>query len=153
MAKKTQGTELYFIDPDGFVVTKVGCITAMSGLSAGRDQIETTCLDDTARTYESGMATPAAAQFTIQFDPSDSSHVRLHELYVSGTTLDWALGWSDGTAAPTSDSTAFDAPATRSWLLFEGYVSDLPFDFGLNAVVQSQVSIQVSGFPTLVAKA
>lgn len=154
MAKKTQGTELYFIDPDTFAVTKVGCVTALTGLTASRDQIETTCLDSDARTYEAGMATPGAAQFTINFDTGDASHVRLHELYVDGTTLDWALGWSDGTGiAPTSDSTAFDAPATRSWILFEGFISDLPFDFALNAVVTSNVAIQVSGFPTLVPKA
>lgn len=153
MAKKTQGTELYFIDPETFATTKVGCVTGITGLTAGRDQIETTCLDSDARTYEAGMATPGAAQFTINFDPSDTSHTRLHELYVAGTTLDWALGWSDGAAAPTSDSTAFDLPTTRSWITFEGYVSDLPFDFALNSVVSSQVAIQVSGFPTLTPKA
>jgi hypothetical protein len=153
MAKKTQGTQLYFIDPDTFAVTKVGCVTAMSGLTAGRDQIETTCLDSDARTYEAGMATPGAAQFTINFDPAFADHVRLHELYVEGATLDWALGWSDGVdIPPTSDSTAFDLPATRTWITFEGYISDLPFDFALNSVVSSQVSIQVSGFPTLIPK-
>jgi hypothetical protein len=153
MALKTQGTQLYFIDPDTFAVTVVGCVTALTGLTAARDQIETTCLDSTARTYVAGMATPGAAQFTINFDPSDSSHVRLHELYVEGVDLDFALGWSDGTAAPTSDSTAFTTPTTRTWILFSGFISDLPFDFALNTVVTSNVSIQVSGFPTLVAAA
>jgi hypothetical protein len=153
MAKKTQGTELYVINPNDFTVVKVGCVTALSGLTAARDQIETTCLDSEAREYVAGMATPGAAQFTINFDPSDASHVLLHDLYVEGTTLDWALGWSDGTDAPTSDSTAFTAPTTRTWILFEGFISDLPFDFALNSVVTSNVSVQVSGFPTLVAKA
>jgi hypothetical protein len=152
MALKTQGSQLYFIDPDTFAVTPVGCVTALTGLTAARDQIETTCLDSTARTYVAGMATPGAAQFTINFDPSDDSHVRLHELYVEGTDLDFALGWSDGTAAPTSDSTAFTTPTTRTWILFSGFISDLPFDFALNTVVTSNVSVQVSGFPTLVAK-
>jgi hypothetical protein len=151
MALKTQGTQLYFIDPEDFSVVTVGCVTALTGLTAARDQIETTCLDSTARTYVAGMATPGAAQFTINFDPSDSSHVRLHELYVEGLDLDFALGWSDGTAAPTSDSTAFTTPTTRTWILFSGFISDLPFDFALNTVVTSNVSIQVSGFPTLVA--
>jgi hypothetical protein len=152
MALKTQGTQLYFIDPDTFAVTTVGCVTALTGLTAARDQIETTCLDSTARTYVSGMATPGAAQFTINFDPTDDSHVRLHELYVEGADLDFALGWSDGTAAPTSDSTAFTTPTTRTWVLFSGFISDLPFDFALNTVVTSNVSVQVSGFPTLVPK-
>jgi hypothetical protein len=152
MALKTQGTQLYFIDPEDFSVVTVGCVTALTGLTAARDQIETTCLDSTARTYVAGMATPGAAQFTINFDPTDDSHVRLHELYVEGTDLDFALGWSDGTAAPTSDSTAFTTPTTRTWILFSGFISDLPFDFALNTVVTSNVSVQVSGFPTLVAK-
>ena len=29
MAIKTQGTELFFIDPDSFAVVKVGCVTAI----------------------------------------------------------------------------------------------------------------------------
>jgi hypothetical protein len=152
MAIKTQGTELYFIDPDSFAVVKVGCVTTITGLTAARDQIETTCLDSAARTYEAGMATPGAAQFGINFDTADTSHVRLHELYVEGTKVDWALGWSDGMTAPTSDSTAFTLPTDRSWIEFNGYISDLPFDFALNTVVTSNVSIQVSDFPVLQAK-
>lgn len=152
MAKKTQGTELWFIDPTGDVVTKVGCVTNITGLTAARDQIETTCLEDQARTYEAGLATPGAAQFGINFDPSDASHVRLHELYVLGTVLAFALGWSDGTVAPTNDSSLFVLGATRSWITFDGFVSDLPFDFAQNAVVASTVSVQVSGFPLLTPK-
>jgi hypothetical protein len=152
MAIKTQGTQLYFIDPDSFAVVTVGCVTTITGLTAARDQIETTCLDSDARTYEAGMATPGAASFTINFDTSDVSHVRAHELYREGVKLDWVIGWSDGTAAPVSDSTAFTLPTSRSWIEFNGYISDLPFDFALNAVVTSNVSIQVSDFPVLHAK-
>lgn len=154
MALKTQGTELWFIDPDDTTPTpiKVGCVTSINGLTAARDQIETTCLDSAARTYEAGMATPGAATFGINFDPSDASHVRLHELYVAGTQIQWALGWSDGTADPTADSGGFDYPTSRTWIAFTGYVSDLPFDFALNAVVASQVSVQVSDFPTLIPR-
>jgi hypothetical protein len=154
MAKKTQGTQLYVIDPDDLSLITVGCVTTISGITATRDQIETTCLDSPARTYEAGMAAPGAATFGINFDPDDDSHVRLHELYVAGTKLDWAIGWSDGTAAPSSQSTdGFALPTTRTWIQFEGFISDLPFDFSLNAVVTSSVSVQVSGFPTLTKKA
>lgn len=151
MAQKTQGTQLYFIDPDDGAVVTVGCVTAITGLTAARDQIETTCLDSAARTYEAGMATPGAAQFTINFDNSDASHVRMHELYREGTVLEWAIGWSEDDTAPTSDSAnEFDLPGSRSWIAFRGYVSDLPFDFALNAVVTSNISVQVSDFPVLV---
>lgn len=152
MAKKTQGTELWFIDPVGDVLTKVGCVTSITGLTAARDQIETTCLEDQARSYEAGLATPGAAQFGINFDPADASHVRLHELYVVGDNLEFALGWSDGVAPPTNDSSTFVLPATRSWIRFGGFIADLPFDFAQNAVVASTVSVQVSGFPELTPK-
>lgn len=154
MSVKTQGTELWFVDPATEDPVKVGCVTTLTGLTAARDQIETTCLDSTARTYEAGMATPGAAQFTINFDPAEDSHTRLHELYVAGTKVDWALGWSDGTADPTGDSGGnFNLSAARSWITFNGYVSDLPFDFAINTVVTSNVSIQVSDFPVLLPKA
>lgn len=153
MSVKTQGTDLYFIDPYDDSVTKVGCVTSISGINAARDQIEVTCLDSAARLYESGLGTPGQATFGINFDPSDDSHVRLHELYVAGTSLNWALGWSDGTSAPTADSDGeVVAAAERSWITFEGYIADLPFDFALNAVVSSSVSVQVSNFPVLVPK-
>lgn len=152
MAKKTQGTELWFIDPADDSLVKVGCVTSITGLTAARDQIETTCLEDQARSYEAGLATPGQAQFGINFDPSDESHVRLHELYVSGETLNFALGWSDGTEAPTNDTSEFVLPTTRSWIEFGGFIADLPFDFSQNSVVASTVSVQVSGFPTLTPK-
>jgi hypothetical protein len=153
MAVKTQGTDLYFVDPYDDSVTKVGCVTSISGINAARDQIEVTCLDSAARIYEAGLGAPGAATFGINFDPQDDSHVRLHELYVAGTKLNWALGWSDGTAAPTADSDGeIVANAARSWIAFNGYISDLPFDFALNSVVSSSVSVQVSDFPVLLPK-
>ena len=154
MAVKTQGTELFVIDPDDLSVVTIGCVTAITGITAARDQIETTCLDSAARTYVAGMATPGTATFTINFDPSDASQARLHELYVAGTDLQFALGWADGTADPSSASSdGFTLPTSRTWIQFDGFIADLPFDFSLNAVVSSSVSVQVSGFPTLTAKA
>lgn len=156
MAIPTQGTELYFFDPDTDVWTKVGCPTALSGISAPKEQVETTCLDSDARTYIAGLATPGTASITIQADPRDASHLRLHELYKTSTdNLDWALGWSDGKGIPPTgmDTSGPVLPATRTWLAFEGYVSDFPFDFALNSVVTSAVTLQVSGAPDWIAKA
>ena len=152
MARKTQGTELYFLDPEDSSVQEVGCVTSFDGPSAGRDQIETTCLDSTAREYVSGMATPGEATFGINFDPSDDSHIRLYELWQSGETIPWALGWGDGTAVPGADTNGFDFPATRTFVFFDGYVANVPFNFAVNAVVASSVALQVSGFPQIVAK-
>jgi len=151
MAVKTQGSDLYFVDPADNSIIKIGCVTQVSGINAARDQIEVTCLDSTARMYVAGLGAPGAATFGINFDPQDETHVRTHQLYVEGADLNWALGWSDGTAAPTATSEGeVVADESRSWIVFKGYISDFPFDVALNSVVQSNVSIQVSDFPVVV---
>ena len=151
MAKLSQGTKLYWIKDDTTVVA-VDALN-ISGISAQRDNIETTTLADNAKTYVAGMMSPGSAQFTIQFDPSNSAHKDLHAAYVAGTQIKWALGWSDGTAVPTALAGEFTLPTTRSFLSFDGYVSDVSFDFSQNSVVKANVSVQVSGFPDLSAKA
>lgn len=153
MAKATKGTVLYVIDPAADSVLIVGCTTSIDGIDTTIEQNETTCLADLARTYEAGMATPGAATFTINFDPADDSHVRLHQLKVAGTTLQWAVGIGPGDP-PTvfvdshGDGT-FVLPTTRPWITFEGFMNSYPFSFPLGGLVTSTVGIQVSGEPTV----
>lgn len=155
---RTAGTELYFIDPDDCSVVQVGCPTSITGLDSTIEQLETTCLESTARTYEAGLATPGTASFTLSLDPQDPSHTRLLELKAAGTTLQWVIGFPDGIGIdPTGDSTTdidcdFNLPTTRTWLRFEGFVNSFAFDFSLNAVIGATVGIQVSGDPTLIPK-
>ena len=153
MAIETQGTKLYVVDPADESLITVGCVTSIDGIDTSIEQIETTCLEDSARTYISGLATPGNATFGINFDPSDASHTRLHDLKTAGTTLLWALGMSDGTDAAVVDSGGtWDLAATRSWIRFSGYMSSFPFTFAQNSVVQSTVGIQISGDPVLIEK-
>ena len=158
MAVKTQGTMLYFIDPDNGSVLEVGCATSIDGIDTTVEQVETTCLSSPARTYIAGLATPGAATFGINADPdAQLNHTRLHALKTAGTTLTWAVGWADGTAVPTAAANSagvyeFTLPTTRSWIEFEGYMNSFPFSFAQNAVVTSTVGIQVSGEPVWVPK-
>lgn len=157
MTIKSQGTDLYTIDPATGALLDVGCITSLDGIDTAIDQIETTCLNDITRTYEAGLSTPGAATFGLQFDPSEVNHIRLHQLKTAGTQLKWAIGFSDGTVAPTtgtdsSGDNEFVLPPTRSWLVFDGYMNSFPFTFGLNTMVTSTVGIQVSGEPVLIPK-
>lgn len=153
MAVKTQGTRLYVIDPDDESLITVDCVLNIDGIDTTNEQIETTCLESLARTYLSGLATPGQASFGINFDPAQSSHTRLHQLKVAGTSLLWAIGFADGTAPPTVDSGGtFDFPATRSFIRFEGFMTNFPFSFAQNAVITGNVSIQISGEPEIHAK-
>ena len=159
MAKLTQGTQVYFIDPETEMEMVVECATAFNPGGNPADQLETTCLEDDARTYLPGLRTPGQASLTVNADPDNESHYRLYELSQENPppTLQWAIGWSDGESAPatTTDSsgaTVFDLPDDRTWYVFDGYIADFPFDFQLNSVVTSDISIQRSGGAELIKK-
>ena len=155
MAINAQGSSLFFIDPAApTAVIEVGCIRSFDGLSANRDQNDVTCLRDLARRFEAGMLNPGAVTFEIHFDPADASHAKLHELFVSGTSIEWALGWADGavTIVPTATSGDFTIPTTRTFVTFDGYISDFPMSFPLGGKVTSTLTVQMSGMPELHVK-
>ena len=148
MAKLTKGTQIYFIDPADDSVVEVTGVTSLNPGGAPADQIETTSLIDEAKTYMRGMRTPGQASMEINADPTNASHVRLHELAQDDSVefLRWAIGWSDGTDDPTADSSGlFVLDAGRTWYTFDGYVADFPLDFSLNTVVKSTIQIQRTG--------
>ncbi len=153
---KTQGTDLYAIDPEDGSLIVVGCPTSIDGIDTTLEQLETTCLNSLARTYEAGLATPGTATFAINVDPKDPSHLRLHQLKVAGESLKWAVGWSESPGTdPTIEQDSdgeyqFVTDDARSWILFDGFMNSFPFSFALNAQVTSTVGIQVSGEPELI---
>lgn len=163
MSVLTQGTQL-FVLANG-AVSEVECITAFSPGSNPADQIEDTCLSEkNDRTYKRGLRTPGAASLTLNADPKNASHIMLYNLSISDEEADqdltFAIGWSDGEAAPAAASSgtsgAVDGlalPDSRTWFVFKGYVSDFPFDFAANTVVSTSASIQRSGSAVWVPKA
>jgi len=157
MSVLAQGTHVYFIDPnDGTPqVVQVECATSFNPAGNPADQIEDTCLEDSDRSYKPGLRTPGQASLGLNSDPTNASHVTLHELSQMNPspTTKWAIGFSDGAEAPTLGSGGdFDLPETRTWFTFEGYVSDFPFDFAQNSLVTSEVTIQRSGGSTWIPK-
>lgn len=150
---RSAGTTLWFLDPgNNCEAVQVGCPTSFTGLDSTIEQIETTCLESTARTYEAGLATPGAASFTLNLDPQDPTHVRLLELKAQGLTVQWAIGFPESQDAPTGaegsgtvDDCEWTLPTSRTWVTFAGFVNSYAFDFSLNATIAATVGIQVSG--------
>lgn len=160
MAIKTQGTQLFVIDPNatgGPEVITVTCATALSGLGAAREQIDVSCLESDAREYVGGLATPGQLTVTLNFDPEDPSHLALYDFWKSNTDFVGAIGFGPSTSVPTLNTAGdgFDFPTDRTFIQFEGYVSDLPIEIALNAVVTAAIPIQLSGdytiFPRVVS--
>jgi len=151
MSILSQGTNVYVLDPnDGTpAVMRIECATSLSPGGDPADQIEDTCLEAFERSYKAGLRTPGQATMGINADPDNESHLTLYGLSRENPApvLKFAIGWSDGTDAPTLNvgEDGFELPATRTWFTFQGYISDFPFDFAQNTVVTTEVSIQRSG--------
>lgn len=156
MSIKVQGSNLYAIDPDGCTLIVVGCPTSIDGIDTTIPQVDTTCITSPAREYVAGLAEPGTATFGLNLDPTDPSHVRLHELKTAGTLLQWAVGFSESPDTPPTITTDSDGQCvfvpddSRSWILFEGFMNSFNFNFALNDVVKSTVGIQVSGEPEFI---
>lgn len=154
MSMKTQGTHLYLIDPADCSILQVACVRGVTGVGATLNEDDETCLEDEAPSFSPGAWVPGTANFELNFDTANPSHKRLYELFMAKETLNFAVGWSDGTDAPGVDSDCdFELPATRSWVTFVAYISGLPWDFALSARVTSSVPLRMSGVPVLIPKA
>ena len=146
MAIATQQTELYVYDTtDAGVVTKIGCPTSISGAGSTTEQVETTCLEATSRSYIPGLATPGEVSFDVFFDTSDTSHMLLETLRKNRTTTEWAIGFSDGSSAPTGGGGSPLTFTGRSSIAFTGFVTSVQFSFEGNSAVSASIGIQVSG--------
>lgn len=150
---KTKGTHLYFIDPRDDSITKLACPKAVTGFSSSATSIDTTCLDSDGMESDPGMPTPGVISVPVDFDTAKPSHMKLEGLRKAGLRCKWALGFGDGVAAPTVDSSGdFELPDTRSWILFNAHVADIPLDFAVNANVASTFSLQQSGDREIIPK-
>lgn len=155
---KSQGTELYFADlltSSEPLLVQLACPTGVTGLGGAADQIDDTCLDDLVdKSFTRGLGNPGQVNvpFVLKRDASnivDASHALLFDLKDDGSTIDWMVGLSDGTADPTIDSNGdLAAVATRSFLHFEGYLADLNIDIATNEVVRGTLIVQRSGVVT-----
>lgn len=152
MSVLAQGTHVFVIDPNGGTpqVLQIMKATSFNPGGAPASQIDETTLEDLLyRQYRAGLRDPGQATLGINADPQVESHVKLHEFSEMNPppTLKFAIGWSDGTEPPTIDAQdgGFTLPTTRTWFLFDGYVSDFPFDFQQDTVVTTEVTIQRSG--------
>jgi hypothetical protein len=144
MAIKTQGTNLYFIS--SAAVKTLTCPTGITGLGGARDQIETTCLENTDdKTYLSGLGNPGQVSVPFVFDPSAADQKLLYSLHDSGEIVNWMVGFSDGTATPTIVSGELTMASTRSAAAFDAFVADVNIDVATNEIVRGTLTLQRSG--------
>ena len=144
MAIKTQGTNLYFVS--SAAVKTLTCPTGITGLGGARDQIETTCLENTDdKTYLSGLGNPGQVSVPFVFDPSAADQKLLYALHDSGEVISWMVGFSDATTVPTIVSSVLTMATTRSAAQFSAFVADINVDVATNEIVRGTLTLQRSG--------
>ncbi|CAA2107628.1 phage tail tube protein [Variovorax paradoxus] len=143
---KSQGTDLYWASLNGDV-NRVVCATNISGLGGARDQIETSCLDNTTdKTFVGGLGTPGQVTVGFNVHKNEISHEELLALKESGDVVSWGIYSSDGTTVPVADSNAVLQPVPdRASAIFQGYVSDINIDIAGNDIWKGTITIQRSG--------
>lgn len=141
---KTQGTDLYVADTSSTAV-KLACITSFSGLGGARNQIDVSCFSSAEMEFEGGMANPGQITVGGIYDSADAVFSTLLTLKESGDKVEWYLGGSDGTTAPTVAASVITAPAGRTGITFQGYVADITWQMDANSVWKYQLVIQRSG--------
>ena len=146
MSVRSQGTELFFLAGDPATVMKMSCPTGVNGMGGTRDQIETTCLDDTEdHQYEAGLGTPGTVSVPFIFKPQEASQQELWNLRQSGEKISWMVCLSDGSGEPTEGGSGLSAPEGRTSLEFVAYVADLTIEVATNDVVRGTMELQRSG--------
>lgn len=160
MAIKTQGTELFVYDPTTDLVTNVGCVTSIDGIDSTIAQVDTTCLNDLARTSVGGLAEPGQAAFEIQFDPDNPDHIKLHQAKTATKELLWFVGFRHEVngipqvpgPVPTIEDGIPVLPPERAWVTFYGFIQNFPLNFAQNEVVRSPLTVQISGDPLVIPR-
>lgn len=149
MARLSQGTQVYFLDPETKKVVAVQCATNFNPGGAPRDAIDSTCMEDTYSSSIPGLRQNASATLNINADDRYESHYRLWELFQIDDleAHPWVIGFPGSKSIPTVNTagTEFVLPEDRTWFLFNGYITDFPLDFESNALITGAITIQRSG--------
>jgi len=145
----TKGMKVYMIDPaansGAGAVVELKKVTSFNFGGAPATEIDDTTFDnEEVMTRLAGLKDPGQATLNVLHSLGEASHKTLKDLDDAGDsqTTTFAVGFTDGTDAPTITDGEFTYPATRSFMAIKGWVLDWPIDFQLNSSVPVPVSIR-----------
>lgn len=119
------GTSVWIVHGAPAVLTKMGCIKALTLGDDSATEIDTTCLEESdTKTSMYGLGTPGEGSIQIDTDPTNSSHMTLLKLAAEKAEIKVYVGWSDGIAEPVLgvNGDVEELPTTRTWSSFTAIV-------------------------------
>lgn len=131
-AIEAQGTELYVAtsaSPDSYV--RICEIKTFTGPGGSATVIDVTNLCSTAKEKRVGLQDEGQLSFTISYVPNDTAHQTLRTFRANRTKADFRIKFNDG-----SPKTQWD---------FEGYVLGFAVSGAVDAVIEANVTIEITG--------
>lgn len=143
---RTQGSEIWMLDatqsPGALV--KIGNVVEYGDFGPQADDIDTTNLESTAKEKMSGLPDNGDATLNINFADIES-HRLLLDVCGTGERFYFLIGYSDGTADPTTDGDTITAPASRTCDLFYASVKSFRKSVKTNDAIRATVALAISG--------
>ena len=128
----------------------VGAVTVSaggSGYSSGTVTVTFSDPEDDGGRKATGIATVVDGAVTEIIVTDEGAG------YTAAPTVTVGGGGTGATATATLGDYGFVLPDSRTWFTMAGYISDFPFDFQTNALVESEVSIRRTGGARWIKKA
>jgi hypothetical protein len=131
-ALESQGLALYIDlgDVSPTTWTQIPDVKDLNVRTGSATVIDVSDLSSTAKEKRMGLQDEGQCTFTIMFRPSDSAHAELVAAKTDRAIRDFRLVLTD-------------TPATE--YRFSGFVLSVPISAGVDAVIESSVTIEISG--------
>jgi len=111
-------------------------IDGWSGPGATADEIETTVLVDTYKTFCAGQIDPGECTFRIAFDPTDTDSSSIANALEDGTTLNWQITYASCGGSSTTDS-------------FSAWVKGFSIVVQKDQLTTADITLRITGSPTI----
>lgn len=126
----------------GYGVDSVSVGDGGSGYSESTTTVVFSDPEDSAGTTAKGVATVVDGVVT---DITVTDPGRGYSAAPTVTINDSGTGSAATATATLAAEATFVFPGTRTWFRMKGYISDFPFSFSTNSLVQTELAIQRSG--------
>lgn len=113
------------------VFTEICEVKTMNPFTGSAAEIDTTSMCDTAKTFRMGLQDWGNVALTMNFIPKDTQHAELMAAKRDRQTRTFRIVLTDA-----SPSTTYE---------FQAYVTSVPLTTGVDAVVEGNVTLRITG--------
>lgn len=146
---KTQGTELYILDPTdtGNEVRKIGRVTGAGEFSTSTTEITTTNLDSTSVEKINGLTDNGTVTFQYDYDPQDGGQLSLMSRK-GGSNARFLLCLSESSTPPSYSGGNYVLPTDRTTLDFFAAVQSVDKGGNTDDIWRGSFTLSISGTVT-----